>query len=295
MTTVAVIGLGVMGRPMALNLIKAGFDVVAYNRSPAKVEDVVRHGGRAAASPGEAARRADVVLTVLPDTPDVAEVYRGEGGVFAGARPGTLLVDCSTIAPATAADLGAEAARRGLRMLDAPVSGGEQGAIEGSLSIMIGGDREHVDAAREVLEAVGSTIVRVGDHGAGQTVKAANQILVAGHLQLLAEALLLLRSTNVDPETAVTVLSGGLAGSTVMTRKSGSMIRGDYRPGFRVDLHHKDLAIAHDTASSVALELPLTTAVAGLISDLRERGHGSLDHSALLLGLEERQSTKERS
>lgn len=292
-TTVAVIGLGVMGRPMALNLLRAGFDVVGHNRSSAKTDLLVAAGGRAAPSPGAAAAQAEVVLTVLPDTPDVEQVYRDAEGVFACAPPGTLLIDCSTIAPDAARTLAADAAGHGHRMLDAPVSGGEQGAVDGTLSVMVGGDEDTVAAAQPVLEAIGSTIVRVGDAGAGQTVKAGNQMLVAAHLQALAEALVLLRSQGVDLPTAVTVLSGGLAGSTVMTRKAPAMIQGEYRPGFRVDLHHKDLTIASETARRAGLDLPLTAVASELVARLRDHGHGSLDHSALMLGMETRQDRSE--
>jgi 2-hydroxy-3-oxopropionate reductase len=192
MTTVAVIGLGIMGGPMAANLLAAGYDVVGYNRSSDKVEKLVSRGGRGAADVAEAVRDADVVLTVLPDSPDVEAVVLGEGGVLDAAKAGTLLIDASTIRPDVSVRLAEAARARGLRAVDAPVSGGEAGAIEGTLSIMVGGTADDVAAARPVLEAVGSTVVHVGPAGSGQTVKAANQLIVAGTIQLVAEALVFL-------------------------------------------------------------------------------------------------------
>jgi 2-hydroxy-3-oxopropionate reductase len=201
-TSVGFIGLGIMGGPMAANLVRAGFDVIGYNRSQAKVDRLVDQGGRAAASVGEAVREAEVVITVLPDSPDVESVALGADGIFANARPGSLYVDMSTIRPATARMV-AEAGRKAeIRVLDAPVSGGEQGAIDGTLSVMVGGEAADVAATRPVLEAVGRTIVHVGPNGAGQTVKAANQLIAAGNIQLVAEAIVLLEACGVDTRAA---------------------------------------------------------------------------------------------
>ncbi|MDX6362533.1 MAG: hypothetical protein QOC85_1540 [Streptomyces sp.] len=286
-TTIAVIGLGVMGGPMAANLVKAGYDVVGYNRSPEKVNALVSEGGRGAASVAEAVKDANAVLTVLPDSPDVEEVVGGDDGVFTHAAPGTLWIDCSTIEPKVAVRLAQAAAERGLRAVDAPVSGGEAGAREASLSIMVGGDAVDVMKARPVLEAVGSTIVYVGPSGSGQTVKAANQLIVAGTIELVAEALVFLEASGVDTEAAVRVLAGGLAGNRILDRKAGSMIAREFAPGFRVDLHHKDLGIVTSAAREVGVAIPLGAAVAQLMGALRARGHGSLDHSALLLLVDE--------
>jgi 2-hydroxy-3-oxopropionate reductase len=283
MATIAVIGLGVMGGPMAANLVKAGHDVVGYNRSPGKVSVLVNQGGRGAASVAEAVKGADVILTVLPDSPDVEEVVAGDDGVLAHAAPGTLWIDSSTIEPKVAVRLAQAAAERGLRAVDAPVSGGEAGAREAALSIMVGGDAADVTEARPVLEAVGSTIVHVGPSGSGQTVKAANQLIVAGTIELVAEALVFLEAHGVDTEAAVTVLAGGLAGNRILDRKAGSMIAREFSPGFRVDLHHKDLGIVTSAAREAGVAIPLGAAVAQLMGALRARGHGSLDHSALLL------------
>ncbi|WP_308201476.1 2-hydroxy-3-oxopropionate reductase [Sphaerisporangium perillae] len=287
MTTIAVIGLGVMGGPMAANLIKAGYDVVGYNRSPEKVNALVSQGGRGAASVATAVKDAQVVLTMLPDSPDVEEVVAGKEGVFAHAVPGTLWIDSSTIEPKVAVRLAQAAAERGIRAVDAPVSGGEAGAREGSLSIMVGGDAKDVMDVRPVLEAVGSTIVHVGPSGSGQTVKAANQLIVAGTIQLVAEALVFLEAYGVETEAAVKVLAGGLAGNRILDRKAGSMIAREFTPGFRVDLHHKDMGIVTSAAREVGVAIPLGAAVAQFMGALRARGHGSLDHSALLLLVDE--------
>jgi 2-hydroxy-3-oxopropionate reductase len=287
MTTVAVIGLGIMGGPMAANLVAAGHDVVGYNRSDAKVRQLVERGGRGAADVAEAVRDADVVLTMLPDSPDVEAVVLGEGGVLDSAKPGTLLIDASTIRPDVAVRLAAAARDRGVRMVDAPVSGGEAGAVEGSLSIMVGGDADDVAAARPVLEAVGTTIVHVGPAGSGQTVKAANQLIVAGTIELVAEALVFLEAHGVDTQAAVQVLAGGLAGNRILDRKAAGMIAREIRPGIRDDLHHKDLGIVTAAAREAGVAIPVGALVAQLMGALRAEGHGSLDHSALLLLVEQ--------
>jgi 2-hydroxy-3-oxopropionate reductase len=287
MTTVAVIGLGIMGGPMAANLVTAGYDVIGFNRSPVKVQELVDRGGRGAADVAEAVRDADVVLTVLPDSPDVEAVVLGDGGVLDSAKPGTLLIDASTIRPDVSVRLAAAAGERGIRAVDAPVSGGEAGAVEGSLSIMVGGDADDVAAARPVLEAVGSTIVHVGPAGSGQTVKAANQLIVAGTIELVAEALVFLEAHGVDTQAAVQVLAGGLAGNRILDRKAAGMIAREFRPGFRVDLHHKDLGIVTAAAREAGVAIPVGALVAQLMGALRAEGHGSLDHSALLLLVEQ--------
>jgi 2-hydroxy-3-oxopropionate reductase len=287
MTTVAVIGLGIMGGPMAANLVKAGFDVIGYNRSRGKVDRLVEQGGRGAADVAEAVREADVVLTMLPDSPDVEGVVLGEGGVLASAPAGTLFIDASTIRPDVSVRLADAAKARGIRAVDAPVSGGEAGAIEGTLSIMVGGDADDVVAARPILEAVGSTVVHVGPAGSGQTVKAANQLIVAGTIELVAEALVFLEAHGVDTEAAVKVLAGGLAGNRILDRKAAGMIAREFTPGFRVDLHHKDLGIVTSAAREAGVAIPLGAVVAQLMGALRADGHGSLDHSALLLLVEQ--------
>ncbi|MGW4485064.1 2-hydroxy-3-oxopropionate reductase [Amycolatopsis sp. NPDC004368] len=287
MSTVGFIGLGIMGLPMAENLVKAGFDVVGHNRGPRRVEALVAAGGRGAASVAEAVRGADFVITMVPDSPDVVAVAMGEGGVFDNAHAGQLFIDMSTIEPATARAVAEAGAKAGVRVLDAPVSGGESGAVEAALSIMVGGAVEDFAEAKPVFDAVGRTVVHVGPHGAGQTVKAANQLMVAGHLQLLAEALVLAEASDVDPAVAVEVLGGGLAGSTVLERKSAGMLKRDFTPGFRLSLHHKDMGIVAAAAREAGVAIPLGSAVAQLIAALVARGDGGLDHSGLFKLTEE--------
>lgn len=279
MTTIGFIGLGIMGTPMATNLMSAGFDVVGHNRSPEKTERFVAAGGRGASSVAEAVSGADVIATMLPDSPDVRAVLTE---VFVHARPGSLIIDFSTIRPDVAAELATEGTERGFRVLDAPVSGGEQGAVDGSLSIMVGGTETDFAAASEVFAAVGNTIVHVGPPGAGQTVKAANQLVVAGTLELVSEAIVFLEAHGVDTAAALKVLGGGLAGSAVLARKGEKMLARDFTPGFRVELHDKDMNIVTSAAREAGVVIPLGAAVAQLIASLKAQGDGELDHSALL-------------
>jgi len=278
-TTVAFIGLGIMGGPMAANLVKAGFDVVGYNRSPEKVKELVEKGGRGAEDVASAVGEADVVITMVPDSPDVEAV---SGEIFAGAREGTLYIDMSTIRPDVAVRVAEAGREAGVRVLDAPVSGGEAGAVEGSLSIMVGGSAEDFADARPVLDAVGKTIVHVGPAGSGQTVKAANQLIVAGNIQLLAEAVVFLDAYGVDMRSALEVLGGGLAGSTVLARKGDNMLAGEFKPGFRLALHHKDMGIVTSAAREAGVTIPLGAVVAQLVAAMVARGDGGLDHSGLL-------------
>jgi 2-hydroxy-3-oxopropionate reductase len=281
------IGLGVMGRPMAGNLLRAGHQVTVHNRSQAPVQALVEAGARAAGSAAEAADGAELVITMLPDSPDVEAVVLGDRGVLDGARQGLLLVDMSTIRPDTARGLAAAAADRGVRFLDAPVSGGEAGAVEGTLSIMVGGRAEDFQAARPVLESLGGTVVHVGPAGSGQTVKAANQLIVAGVLELVSEAIVLLEAHRVETGPAVEVLAAGLAGNRVLERKAEAMLARRFDPGFRVDLHHKDLQIVQAAAREAGVAVPVTALVAQLLVALRSLGRGSLDHSAILTLIED--------
>jgi 2-hydroxy-3-oxopropionate reductase len=282
MTAVAIIGLGIMGLPMARNMRAAGFKVVGCNRSPEKVAAFVDAGGVGAATVAEAVRDADVVALMVPDSPDVEQVLTGTDGVFARAKPGTLIIDFSSIRPDVAASLIQQAGERGLRMVDAPVSGGEHGAINASLSIMVGGSEADFAAAKPVLDAVGTTVVHVGPAGSGQTVKAANQLIVAGNIELLAEAIVFLEAYGVDTERALSVLGAGLAGSTVLNRKGASMLARDFTPGFRISLHHKDLGILTSAARLADVVTPLGAVVAQLVASLQAQGDDGLDHSSLL-------------
>ena len=286
MTRIAFIGLGVMGRPMSINLVRAGHTVVGFNRTPSRAADLVRAGGRAADSIADAVSGADVVMLNVPDSPDVESILTGDDGVFAHAAPGTTIIDFSTISPGVAVRMAGLARERGVEFLDAPVSGGEEGAIAGTLSIMIGGTTDAFAAAAPILEAVGTTVAHVGPSGSGQIVKAANQLIVAANIEAVAEAITFLEAHDVDTGAATTVLAGGLAGSTVLDHKAQRMIDRDFRPGGRIDLHHKDLGIVTAAARDADLVLPLGSLMASLMASARANGDGGLDHSALLLGVQ---------
>lgn len=279
---IAFIGLGIMGLPMAKNLVAAGFQVTGYNRSPQKAQELASTGATAAASIREAVEHADVVITMLPDSPDVTNVVTGADGVFAHAAAGAYWIDHSTIRPDVASQLAQQARDEGLKPLDAPVSGGEQGAIDAALSIMVGGAQEDFDAVEPVFQAVGKTIVRVGPSGSGQTVKAANQLMVAGNIQLLAEAVVFLEAYGVETTSALEVLGGGLAGSKVLDQKGQKMLDREFGPGFRLELHHKDMGIVTSAAREAGVHIPIGAAVAQLVAAMVHRGDGGLDHSGLL-------------
>ncbi len=283
---VAYIGLGTMGLPMAINLVRAGHEVRGFNRSRANVDRLVAAGGIAGDDLATAAHEADVIITMLPDVPDVRSVVLGPTGVLASAASGSTLIDMSTVTPALAIELADAAVAYGITALDAPVSGGETGAVEGTLSIMVGGEMTVFEERTALLEAMGTTVVHVGGPGAGQTVKAANQLLVAAGIQAVAEALTFLDASGVELDSAVRVLAGGLAGSRILDRKAASMLSHDFRPGFRVELHHKDLGILLDAARGVHVPLPVGAVVSQLMGSAVARGYGGLDHTALLLGVE---------
>jgi len=285
-STIAFIGLGIMGGPMAQRLVDAGHTVVGFNRSSGPVDRLVAAGGKGAGSVAEAVRDADVIITMVPDSPDVEEVALGEDGIYAHASPDSIHIDMSSIRPDVAAELYDAGKAVGVRVMDAPVSGGEPGAIEGTLSIMVGADRADFDAVQPILDTVGTTVVLVGPPGSGQTVKAANQLIVAGNIELVAEAIVFLRAYGVDTEAAVSVLSGGLAGSRILERKAANMLAGNFDPGFRIDLHHKDMGIVTSAARERDVVIPLGALTAQLMAAARAQGDGGLDHSALLRGVE---------
>ncbi|MGK5683840.1 2-hydroxy-3-oxopropionate reductase [Actinoplanes sp. URMC 104] len=282
MTSVAFIGLGIMGGPMAGHLVAAGHDVAGYNLSPEPIQRLVAAGGRGAEDVADAVRGADVIITMVPDSPDVEAVTTGEDGVFAHAAKGALYIDMSSIRPDVSARVAEAGRAAGLRVLDAPVSGGEAGAVEASLSIMVGGEAADFEAARPLLDKLGKTIVHVGPAGSGQTVKAANQLIVAGNIELLAEAIVFLEAYGVDLTAALEVLGGGLAGSTVLNRKGRSMLAREFEPGFRLTLHHKDLGIVQSAAREAGVAIPLGAVVSQLVGAMVARGDGGLDHSGLL-------------
>lgn len=281
MSNVAVIGLGIMGLPMAVNLVKSGHTVTGFNRSSGRVDAFVAAGGRGATSVSDAVRDAEVVITMVPDSTDVEAVVTGPDGVFANAARDALWIDTSTIRPDAAKRLAEAATAAGLRALDAPVSGGEQGAIDAALSIMVGGDRADFESAQDVLRAVGKTIVHVGPSGSGQTVKAANQLIVAVTIEVVAEAVVFLEAHGVDLDAALTVLGGGLAGSKVLEQKGRKMVARNFAPGFRLALHHKDLGIVTAASREAGVVTPLGALVAQLVAAGVSQGDGGLDHSGL--------------
>ncbi len=285
--TVGFIGLGIMGKPMAKNLMDAGHELVVFNRTREKAEELAGDGATVAGSPREVAERSDVVITMLPDSPQVEEVLTGEDGVLEGIKEGALVVDMSTISPVVTEGLAAKVKEKGASMLDAPVSGGDVGAIEGTLSIMVGGSEGDFERARPLFEAMGKTVTHVGGNGTGQVVKAANQIVVALTIEAVSEALVLGSKGGVAPERILDVLSGGLAGNKVMEVKREKMLTHSFDPGFRIELHHKDLGIALVAGREYGVTLPVTALVDQMLQELRMRGRGDRDHSALLTLIED--------
>jgi len=274
------IGLGIMGKPMAKNLLKAGYDVWVNNRSQAPMDELAACGARPAAR-RELAENCDVILTMLPNGPQVRQVMLGENGVASYMHPGQIFIDMSSISPTVSKEIAAELERHGVQMLDAPVSGGEPKAIDGTLSFMVGGKQETFDKCRELLSAMGSSVIRCGEVGAGNTTKLANQIIVACNIQALAEALTLAQKAGVDPAVVFRAIKGGLAGSTVMNAKAPMMIAGDDKPGFKIDLHIKDLNNALECAHSVGAPVPMTASVQEILQWLHNQGSGDKDHSAI--------------
>jgi 2-hydroxy-3-oxopropionate reductase len=284
---VGFIGLGIMGMPMARNLMEAGYELVLHNRSPEKAEELGKEGATVAATPREVAEKSDVVITMLPDSPQVREVVAGENGVLEGISEGALLIDMSTISPVVTEELAEALKEKGASMLDAPVSGGDVGAIEGTLSIMVGGEKEDFERARSLFEAMGKTITHVGPVGAGQVTKAANQVVVALTIEAVSEALVLGSAGGVSPEKILDVLSGGLAGNKVMEVKREKFLSHKFDPGFRSELHHKDLGIALAAGREYGVVLPVTAIVDQMLLSMRRKGWGGEDHSALLRIIED--------
>lgn len=275
------IGLGIMGKPMVRNILKAGYrDVQVWNRSSKSMEEVVADGA-IASTPREIGETCDVVITMLPNSPQVKEVMLGETGVAAYMKPGAVFIDCSSINPVASQEIAAVLAARGVEMLDAPVSGGEPKAIDGTLSFMVGGKQTVFDAYKPLLLTMGASAVRCGEVGAGNTTKLANQIIVACNIQALSEALMLAKKAGVDPELVFQAIRGGLAGSTVMEAKAPMMIGGNDKPGFKIDLHIKDLNNALDCAHSVGAPVPMTAQVQEILQWLHNHEGGQKDHSAI--------------
>jgi 2-hydroxy-3-oxopropionate reductase len=294
------IGLGIMGKPMARNLMKAGFPLTVHNRSRAKVDELVREGAVAADSAREVTAASDIIITMLPNSPDVELVVLGPHGIKEAARAGQLLIDMSTINPIVSQRIAKELEPSGIAMIDAPVSGGEKGAIDGALSIMAGGKPEDFERALPVFNALGKTITHMGPLGAGGFTKLANQIIVAINLTAIGEALVFGTKAGVDPQKMIRALSGGLAGSKCLDQKSEKILSGDFAPGFKIDLHFKDLNLIQDAARSVGVPIPTAAFVEQLFAALRVRGRGGLDHSGVitlfedLAGVQARRSEKSK-
>lgn len=285
--TVGFIGLGIMGRPMAKNLLKAGYPLVVHSRSPGPVEELVKSGAKEAASPKHVAGQVDVLVTMLPNSPDVELVALGKDGIIEGARRGLLFLDMSTISPIVSQKVSKALTAKGVRMLDAPVSGGEKGAIDAALSIMVGGEQTDFDAALPVFQALGKTITHLGPLGAGGFTKLANQIIVAVNLTALGEALTLAKKAGLDRALTLKALSGGLAGSKCMEQKTPNYLSEAYNPGFKIDLHFKDLGLIMESSRALGVPLPCTAVVQELFNALRVKGKGGLDHSGIITLLEE--------
>jgi 2-hydroxy-3-oxopropionate reductase len=281
------IGLGIMGRPMARNLLKAGYPLVVHSRSRGPVDEIAKAGAKVGTSPRDVASQSDVLITMLPNSPDVEQVVLGRDGVIEGARPGLVLLDMSTISPLVSQKIGAALAEKSVKMLDAPVSGGEKGAVDGVLSIMVGGDKAVFDKALPIFQAMGKTITHLGPLGAGGFTKLANQIIVAVNLTALGEALTLAKKAGLDRELTLTALAGGLAGSKCLDQKKPNYLADTYNPGFKIDLHYKDLGLIMESARALGVPLPATAAVQELFSALRVKGRGGLDHSGVITLLED--------
>ncbi|HSK99254.1 MAG TPA: 2-hydroxy-3-oxopropionate reductase [Rubrobacteraceae bacterium] len=284
---VGFIGLGIMGKPMARNLMGAGYEITVHNRSPEKAEELDEEGASVAASPREVAEKSSVIITMLPDSPDVERVVAGESSVLEGLAEGKLLIDMSTISPVVTEEMAKRVKERGASMLDAPVSGGDVGAIEGTLSIMVGGEEESFERARPLFEAMGKTVIHVGPSGAGQVAKAANQIVVALTIEAVSEALVLGSKGGVAPEKILDVLGGGLAANEVMEVKREKFLSHTFEPGFRSELHHKDLGIALSAGREYGVALPVTALVDQMLLSMKKKGWGGEDHSALLRVIED--------
>lgn len=275
------IGLGIMGKPMVHNILKAGYeDVLVWNRSQAAVDVCVSYGA-ISSTPREIGESCDVVITMLPNSPQVKEVMLGENGVASYMKPGSVFIDCSSINPVASKEIAAVLSAKGVEMLDAPVSGGEPKAIDGTLSFMVGGKKEVFEAHKDLLLTMGASAVLCGEVGAGNTTKLANQIIVACNIRAVAEALTLAQKAGVDPEAVFQAVRGGLAGSTVMEAKAPMMIAGNDKPGFKIDLHIKDLNNVLDCAHSVGAPVPMTASVMEVMQWLHTNGHGQCDHSAI--------------
>ena len=287
MTNIGFIGLGIMGRPMAKNLLKAGHTLVVYDIVPAGVDEVLAAGAAKGSSPKDVAARTEIVITMVPDGPEVEQAVLGSNGVLEGAKKGTIVVDMSSISPIVAQKVGAKCEAQGVDFLDAPVSGGEPKAVDGTLAIMVGGKQEIFDKVEPLLKTMGSTVVLTGKVGAGNVTKLANQIMVACNIAAMGEALVLATKAGLDPEVVFNAVKAGLAGSTVLNVKAPMVYSRNFKPGFRIRLHQKDLRNALLAAESLKVSLPLTSTVQNMLVSLMNHGKGDLDHSAIVQFIEE--------
>lgn len=286
MKRIGFIGLGIMGKPMARNLMKKGYNLFVYNRSKGPVEEVVKNGAKAAFSSKEVAEKSEIIITMLPDSPEVEEVVLGRNGLLEGAEKGAIIIDMSSISPVITKKIYKEVSKKGVKMIDAPVSGGETGAIEGTLAIMVGGEKKVFEECLEILKVLGKSIVHVGDIGAGGFVKLANQIIVALNMEAMSEALVLGVKAGVDPKLLYKAIKGGLAGSRVLDAKVPSILERRFKAGFKMRLHIKDLKNALNSARELGVSLPFTSLVHEMFQTLDREGKGEEDHSAIIKFIE---------
>jgi 2-hydroxy-3-oxopropionate reductase len=294
MKKIGFIGLGIMGKPMAMNLIKAGYNLTVYDIRPEPVKEVVAAGAKEGKSNSDVAAQSEVVITMLPNSPDVKKAVLGKDGVLDGAKKGMILIDMSSIAPLVAQEVAAEAQKKGVEMLDAPVSGGEPKAIEGTLSIMVGGKQKVFAQVEDILKVMGASAVLVGDIGSGNTTKLANQIIVALNIAAMSEAMVLATKAGVDPEKVYHAIRGGLAGSTVLDAKVPLALDGNFKPGFRIELHIKDLANALETAHEIGVPVPLAGVIMEIMQALKVDGKAGDDHGGIIQFYEKLAAVKVR-
>ncbi len=282
MKKIGFIGLGIMGCPMAKNLLNNGYSLTVYDIVPEKVDDLIKAGAKAGASSKDVAEKSEIIITMLPNSPEVKEAVLGKNGVLDGARPGSILIDMSSIAPLASKEIAERAKVKKVIMLDAPVSGGEPKAVEGTLAIMVGGPAETFEKVKDILGVMGTSVTRVGEIGSGNTTKLANQIIVALNIAGMSEAMVLATKAGVDPENVFKAIRGGLAGSAVLDAKMPLVLKGNFKPGFRIELHIKDLANALDTAHQIGVSVPLSAAVMEVMQALKVDGKGSDDHGGII-------------
>ena len=294
MKTIGFIGVGIMGKPMAKNLIEAGYPVMVYDINPGPVKEVVSAGAQEGRSCKDVAARNEVIITMLPNSPDVRVAVLGDGGVLEGARPGSILIDMSSIAPLASKEIAAKVAEKGIIMFDAPVSGGEPKAIDGTLAVMVGGPADSFEEVKDILSVMGGSVTLVGGIGSGNMTKLANQIIVALNIAAMSEAMVLATRAGVDPEKVFQAIRGGLAGSTVLDAKMPLVLAGDFRPGFRIELHIKDMMNVMETAHELAVPVPLSGQILEFMQALKADGKSKDDHGGIIQFYEKLAKTEVR-